>query len=639
MTLAAITALPAMGGNKIEFALQRPSTAQVFFNYDDGGPVVDRIISYGAVNDVPLLADFDGDTISDLALYRNGIWFINRLNDGVVDNIFFLGGDPADLPVAGDFLGNGRAGIGVFRNGTWYLSRLANGVVDQIEIFGAPGDKPVVADFDGDGKADCAVYRPSNGFWFISYDCTGILSESFVFGGAPGDVPVAGDFGGSWKAGVGVYRNGFWFLSNNRNGVADRIFGFGAAGDIPLTGALNIGGSIFVRQGAINGNGSQGAPFATIAQAIGASSFGNTIRIAAGRYAEAVSLPSLQNRTFVGAGIEATHLVGTGDAFVTQLSPDITLRNLHIASPDGRGIIVQGSSITLDRVSTVGNRSYNVLGVGYLGTAAILLIQHSDIDQSQVGNGLRLEGGVTAVVEDSTIDRNGTDPSISSVAGRGIEVFNDSILTINRSSVSDNFFGGILLTGTSRLTISGSEVSRNGHNGIAFDQNSSGDIFNNIIDNNGVRGTRGPTTGFNGIELQDTWTGTMMLVHENQISNNTTNGIFVGGGAATIANNYLYNNFVGLSVWQIGNAAVHGNAFELPLVQGNEEGIYMSGSAVSVTLGGPVSLNRNTFKNYIDNPTIHCDTVGGSPAVSCQSGWNVIQNCTLPNIGCSCVFP
>src|SRR5262245_48386022 len=126
-----ISAGMAKAGVKTEFALHRPSTTQFFFNYDEGAPIVDRTLFYGAPNDVGLLADFDGDTISDLALYRNGIWFINLMNDGIVDKIVFLG-DPLgpDIPVVGDFLGNGKAGIGVFRNGTWYLSRLADGVVD-----------------------------------------------------------------------------------------------------------------------------------------------------------------------------------------------------------------------------------------------------------------------------------------------------------------------------------------------------------------------------------------------------------------------------------------------------------------------------------------------------------------------------
>ncbi len=85
-----LAATPTNAGIKVGFALHRPSTAQFFFNYDDGDAVVDRLLSYGAQNDVALLADFDGDTISDLALYCHGTWFINLFNGGVVDNVIFF---------------------------------------------------------------------------------------------------------------------------------------------------------------------------------------------------------------------------------------------------------------------------------------------------------------------------------------------------------------------------------------------------------------------------------------------------------------------------------------------------------------------------------------------------------------------
>ena len=98
---------PSEAGAQTQFALHRSSTAQFFFDYNDGNPIVDRTFSYGGPDDIALLADFDGDTIADLVLYRNGVWFINLMNDGTVDRTAFMGGDPTDRPIAGDFLGNG----------------------------------------------------------------------------------------------------------------------------------------------------------------------------------------------------------------------------------------------------------------------------------------------------------------------------------------------------------------------------------------------------------------------------------------------------------------------------------------------------------------------------------------------------
>src|SRR6266446_6372048 len=67
----------AEAGIKQQFGLQRPSSAQFFYDYDDGGPVVDSTFSFGNPGDVALLADVDGDTIADPILYRQGVWFID----------------------------------------------------------------------------------------------------------------------------------------------------------------------------------------------------------------------------------------------------------------------------------------------------------------------------------------------------------------------------------------------------------------------------------------------------------------------------------------------------------------------------------------------------------------------------------
>lgn len=617
-------------GVQAQFALHRPSTAQFFFDYADGSPVVDRILSYGGPNDVALLADFDGDTIADLALYRNGVWFINLMNDGIVDGTVFMGGGPADRPIAGDFLGSGKAGIGIFRNGVWYLSTqpvIDFGVnVNKIFLFGGPGDLPIVADFDGDGKADCAVYRPSNGFWFFSHGCTGTLSTSFPLGGAPGDLPFAGDFSGNGQAGMGIFRNGTWFVSSNHDGVVDQMFSLGGVGDRPLIGPLNPMNSRFVRQGAFGGDGSQAAPFGTIAQALASPPPGGvTIRIAAGTYPEAVSFSSLQNITFLGAGLSATHLTGSPDAFVAAISTNITLRNLHVASPNGRGIIAQGTTMTLDGVSTVSNKSHGVLATGYLGNSASLLVQSSTLSQSQSGSGLRLEGGVTATVQGTSIDGN----------NRGVELFGDSVLLLEHSSVSHTATTGILATSTARATIRYNSILQNGQNGIYFELQTSGDVYGNQIDGNGTLGAFG--SGYNGIEIAQSWNGSQMVIHENSVWNSTAYGVFIGGGqGSVVANNHFFGNFVGVSLestTQPTNAVVRGNLFELNVDSVYEEGVFLDGSLTTATLGFGDALNRNTYRNYRNEPAIHC--INGATSV-CQTGSNVFQNCNMLVVGCNC---
>ena len=65
----------------------------------------------------------------------------------------------ATLPVVGDFNGDGIDEIGVYRDGTWYIDTNNNGIIDQgDQVFqlGGPGDKPVVGDWDGDGTPNPA---------------------------------------------------------------------------------------------------------------------------------------------------------------------------------------------------------------------------------------------------------------------------------------------------------------------------------------------------------------------------------------------------------------------------------------------------------------------------------------------------
>ena len=57
-----------------------------------------------------------------------------------------------------DYDGDGRTDVAVYRDGTWFILRSSGGVI-ATGWGGLPQDIPVPADYDGDGKTDIAVYR------------------------------------------------------------------------------------------------------------------------------------------------------------------------------------------------------------------------------------------------------------------------------------------------------------------------------------------------------------------------------------------------------------------------------------------------------------------------------------------------
>ncbi len=84
-----------------------------------------------------------------------------------------------------DYDADGKTDVAVYRNGTWLLNRSQDGFSSV--SFGLPTDLPVPADYDGDRRADVAVYRPSEGNWYQQLSAQGFAVVSF---GLSRDIPT-----------------------------------------------------------------------------------------------------------------------------------------------------------------------------------------------------------------------------------------------------------------------------------------------------------------------------------------------------------------------------------------------------------------------------------------------------------------
>ena len=189
---------------------------------------------WGTPGDIPVPADFDGDTLLDFTVFRpaTGEWFIlynpNGAQAGKTKVLQY--GRAGDIPVPADYNGDGKDDFAVARfihqTGSlkWFV-RI--GGAEQSTNFGLFGDVPVAGDFDGDGDADIAVWRPSDGIWYLNLNSV-LVKQQW---GIAGDIPVELDFDGDGRRDFGIFRpkTGNWFILT-RAGVFKQIQ-WGVVGD------------------------------------------------------------------------------------------------------------------------------------------------------------------------------------------------------------------------------------------------------------------------------------------------------------------------------------------------------------------------------------------------------------------------
>ncbi|MCL2623880.1 MAG: SpaA isopeptide-forming pilin-related protein, partial [Planctomycetaceae bacterium] len=208
--------------------------------------------NFGPGFGTPVAGDFNGDGISEMAIFFNGYWFIDLNGNGIwdEDDLWAKMGSDTDQPVVGDWDGDGKADIGVF-GPEWAgdknalrsepglptdlnrkvavrpknvppnpqdaptevramkqstRGRVRLDVIDHVFRYGSETDRAVVGDWNGDGSKKIGVYR--NGTWHIDYNGNGQWDAGDIeakTNAQPGDIPIVGDFTGEGVDRIGLY--------------------------------------------------------------------------------------------------------------------------------------------------------------------------------------------------------------------------------------------------------------------------------------------------------------------------------------------------------------------------------------------------------------------------------------------------
>lgn len=170
-----------------------------------------------------------------------------------------------------DFDGDGVADLALWRNtdATWYVIPSGNATPSCFSLFGVgaalqfglPGDKPFIGDFDGDGIADPSVFRPNNLTLYIkpSSWCptASLVTVSLAGTGiAATDIPDAGEVTNDAYEDLLMYRppsgsvSPTWYVRSSQLGTVSS-FPAGAGLSSVIDGAVTVTGNYRTNSGGL----------------------------------------------------------------------------------------------------------------------------------------------------------------------------------------------------------------------------------------------------------------------------------------------------------------------------------------------------------------------------------------------------
>jgi hypothetical protein len=188
-------------------------------------------ILFGDAEACPSPGDYDDDGLADLAVYKNGAWWLLLSASGVFSTNWPLGDGVA---VSRDYDADGPPELAVYRpvNGQWTIRKLDGTPVIESLVWGFPGTAPAPADYNGADGCDLCVYDDNSGGW-CAFSLGGWMTSTSGWGTAS-ELAVPGDYDGdgTWEFGLYATNSGIWRTAEPGSGDTDG-WQLGGNGAIP----------------------------------------------------------------------------------------------------------------------------------------------------------------------------------------------------------------------------------------------------------------------------------------------------------------------------------------------------------------------------------------------------------------------